>query len=168
MGAERQLSRGGAVAMGVAFIACGVPPVLIGLGILHPAGELPPAWVPIAAGLLFVFAGIAIVLDYAIADGIAPDGDFPAGTPLAIRAANLVLGLAIVGLMTSLFGWVAFGSGPREFSTTISLPFWYSHGRSSELTGRIAFGIATVLFALMFVACGISGVRQLVRAARPR
>src|SRR5581483_8197814 len=122
-----------------------------------------PLWVAFAAGLMFVCAGLAIIVDYAIAGGVGPDGDLVAGTPFAIRVANVVFGLAIVGLMTAVFGWVAFGAGPREFSTTIELPFWFSHGRSSELPGRIAFGIGTVLMALMFVACGIVGVRRLLR-----
>jgi hypothetical protein len=166
MAGEQQLSRGGAVAMGIVFIAAGVMPILIGLGVVHPDGNTTPVWVAFAAGLLFVCAGLAIVVDYAIAGGVGPDGDLVAGTPFAIRVANFVLGLAIIGLMTAVFGWVAFGSGPRQFSTTIVLPFWYSHGESSELSGRIAFGLATILMVMMFVACGIIGVRRLAQAGR--
>jgi hypothetical protein len=89
-----------------------------------------------------------------------------AGTPFAIRVASLVLGLAIVGLMGALFGWVAFGPGPREFSTTVSIPFLAGRWGSSALSGRIAFGIGAVLLALMFVACGVSGVTRLFRTHR--
>jgi hypothetical protein len=168
MAGEQQLSRGGAMAMGLVFLAAGIMPLLIGAGVVHPAesGSPPPAWVAFAAGLLFVCAGVTIFVDYGIAGGVGPDGDLVPGTPFAVRAANLVLGLFIVGLMTALFGWVAFGSGPRQFSSTITLPFWQSHGRSGELSGRIAFGIVTVLMALMFVACGIVGLRRLNRARK--
>jgi len=163
MAGEQQLSRGGAVAMGIVFIAAGAVPILIGLGVVHPDVGTTPLWVAFAVGLMFVCAGLAIIVDYAIAGGVGPDGDLLAGTPFAIRVANFVFGLAIIGLMTAVFGWVAFGSGPRAFSTTVVLPFWYSNGQSSELSGRIAFGIGTILMALMFVACGIVGVRQLQR-----
>jgi len=129
MAGEQQLSRGGAVAIGIVFIAAGVMPILIGAGVVHPDGNTTPPWVAFAVGLLFVSAGLAIIVDYAIAGGVGPDGDLVPGTPFAIRVANLVFGLAIVGLMTAVFGWVAFGSGPRAFSTTIVLPFWYSNGQ---------------------------------------
>jgi hypothetical protein len=162
MAGEQQLSRGGAVAMGLVFMAAGVMPLLIAFGVVHPVRDpTTPMWVVFAAGLMFVCAGLAIIVDYAVAGGVGPDGDLVEGTPFAIRVANFVFGLAIVGLMTSVFGWVAFGSGPRAFSTTIVLPFWYSNGESSELSGRIAFGVATVLMAAMFVALGVIGVRRL-------
>jgi hypothetical protein len=167
MGSESQLSRGGAVAMGVACIACGVMPILIGLGVVHASGEPSPAWVAIAAGLMFVCGGLAVILDYAIAGGVGPDGDLPPGTPFVIRVGNYALGLAIVGGLTSICGWVAFGSGPRAFSSTLSLPFLLpQRWQSSELSGRAVFGLATVLMAMMFVGCGIYGARRLVRQAR--
>jgi hypothetical protein len=111
--------------MGIVFVLAGSPPILIGAGVITPIGADPtlPPWVPICAGLMFVVAGLTIVLDFAIAGGVGPDGDLRLGTPFAIRVANFLCGMTIVGLMTSVFGWVAFGSGPRRFSTTLSLPF---------------------------------------------
>ena len=152
--------------MGGLCIACGIMPILVGFGVVQPAGTKTAAWVLIATGFVFVCGGLAIILDYALADGVAADGDLPPGTPLIIRGANLVLGLVIVGLMTAISGWIAFGAGPREFSTTLSLPFLPSRWQSGELPGRIAFGCSTVLLALMFVACGLSGVRRLLRVWR--
>lgn len=157
--------------MGTLFVACGVVPLLIGVGVLTPApsADTPPGWVPAAVGAMFILAGIAIVLDYGIARGLEPDGDFPPGTPLPIRAGNLLLGLAIVGLMTSVFAWVAFGSGPRSFSSTMAVPFMaVRNPRAGEMSGRIAFGVAAGLMALMFVACGVIGIRRFMRAWRGR
>jgi hypothetical protein len=163
MGNPRQLTPRGAIIMGIVFIVAGLWPIAVGLGIPKIENGPQAAWVAIAAGAIFVLGGLAVILDYGIAGGVGPDGDLVAGTPFAIRALNLVLGLAIVGLMAAVFGWVAFGPGPRQFSTTIALPFYTSHSHSGELTGRIAFGFSTVLLALMFVACGITGVRRLMR-----
>lgn len=163
MASRTQLSPGGAVAIGVLFIACGIPPILIGVGAIAPASTDAPGWVASAAGLMFACAGAAVIVDYGIGGGLGPDGDFKPGTPLSIRVANLALGLAIVGLMAAVFGWVAFGPGPRRFTSTITLPFMPLRWRSGEWTGRAAFGAFSLLLVLMFVAGGISGVRRLRR-----
>jgi hypothetical protein len=167
---NRQLTPRGAVLVGSACLVCGIFPILFGLGIVTPppgADPPPPGWVGLAAGLMFVLAGLAVILDYGIGGGVGPDGDLKPGTPLSIRGANLLLGLGIVGLMTAVAGWVAFGPGPRTFSSTIALPFYGSHNRDAgEMTGRFVFGMGTVLLALMFVACGVSGVRRFIRAWR--
>lgn len=154
--------------MGLIFVLAGLPAVLIGLGVITPANVDPetPRWVALGAGLLFALAGLALILDYAIAGGVGPDGDLRQGAPFAIRVANLVIGMAIVGLMTAIFGWVAFGSGPRRFSTTMTLPFMTQHWMSGEMSGRVAFGIATVLMAAMFVFCTVVGIERLRRAKR--
>jgi hypothetical protein len=164
-----QLSRRGAVVMGLLFIVCGVPAILIALGVVPASNPDPetPAWVGASTGLLFVVAGLTIILDFAIAGGVGPDGDFVAGTPFAIRLGNFLLGMSIVGLMTAVFGWVAFGPGTRHFSSTISVPFLAVSHRSGEMSGRIAFGVATALMAAMFVGCGVVGVERLWRARRP-
>jgi hypothetical protein len=81
-----------------------------------------------------------------------------------VRLANFVLGMTVVGLLTSVFGWVAFGSGPRRFTSTLWLPFMTRHWVSGEMSGRIVFGAFTVLMVFMFVACTIVGVQRLLRA----
>jgi hypothetical protein len=155
----------------VVFVLVGLIPILVGLGVFPPPSppQAPP-WVIVCTGLTFVLAGLAVVVDYGIAaamgDALGPDGDFPAGTPFAIRLANYVLGLGIVGSMVSIFGWVAFGRGERHFSTTIAVPFVAWHSASGEMSGRIAFGAATVLLGVMFVVCGVVGVQRLMRARR--
>jgi hypothetical protein len=169
MSSPQQLTPRGALLMGALFIASGVFPILIGFGVVTPAPRAtppPPAWVAIAVGLMFVFAGLALILDFAIANGVGADGDLAPGTPLLVRGANFTLGAAIVALMTAVTGWIAFGPGPRQFSTSFTLPFVSRQWQSGDLGGRIAFGFATVLLAVMFVACGTAGFRRLVRAWR--
>jgi hypothetical protein len=166
-----KLSPGAAWAIGAAFAIAGAAPVLIAAGAFGLANSSDtPSWVLFATGLLFILAGLCIVLDYGIAadlgDTIGQDGDFPSDTPFMIRLVNYVLGMGIVGSMMSIFGWIAFGSGPRSFTTTISLPFVAVSQRGSEMPGRIAFGFVTVILAVMFVACGVVGVKRLMRARR--
>jgi hypothetical protein len=111
---------------------------------------------------MFVAAGLAIVLDYAIAGGMGPDGDLRPGTPTAIRAANLALGLTVLGMMATVFGWVGFAAGPRQFSTTISLPFLPTMARwGDDAFGRVIFGGGAVLMGVMWTAWAIFGVRRL-------
>ena len=158
--------------MGVTFIAAGIVPILFGLGVMTPPptpsdGPPTPGWVGIAAGLMFVLAGLDVILDYAIADGVGPDNDLKPGTPLTIRGLNLLFGMSIVGLLTAISAWVAFGAGPRSFSSTIVLPFMWRHNpHASEMSGRMVFGFGTVLTALMFVLCGVVGLRRFIRAWR--
>ena len=121
-----QLSPRGATAMGCLFVVCGVIPILMGLGIITPdpsTGPPPPPWVPVACGLLFVIAGLAIIVDFGIAGGVSPEGDFKPGTSMVVRTASLLLALTIVGLFTTISGWVALGSGPGAFTSTLSIPF---------------------------------------------
>jgi hypothetical protein len=165
---DNQLSPGGAFVMGSLFIACGIPAILIGLGVIAPAASDAPGWVATALGLMFSCAGAAIIVDYGIGGGLGPAGDFKPGTPLSIRVANLALGLAIVGLMASVFGWVAFGPGPRQFTSTLTLPFMPLRWRSGEWTGRAAFGAFSILLVVMFIACGVSGVQRLRRGLTNR
>lgn len=156
--------------MGALCALCGLPPVLIATGVWVPpqaaSPDNAPSWVIMCAGLAFITAGVAIVLDYGIAGvTMKPDGDFADGTPMWIRVGNLVLGGVIVAAMTAMFGWVAFGSGPRHFSSSLYLPFLPAPlvRRTSELSGRIAFGGATVLMGIMFVACTSVGIQRLRR-----
>jgi hypothetical protein len=161
---SNQLSRRGAFIFGLLFIACGMMPILMSTGILRStATPGTPLWVGFCAGLLFVFGGVAIVVDYGVADGVGPDGDFKPGTPFMIRVANYVLGLLIMGLPIAVFGWVAFGPGPRAFSSSLALPFISKRWVSSELSGRLAFGAGTLVMVFMFIACGVVGLRRLRR-----
>ena len=153
--------------MGIAFIAFGIFPILIGMGVVTPGqpGVPPPAWVPVCAGLLFVAAGAAIIVDFAFAR-TGPDGQLAPDTPLPVRAASLAVALTTVAMLAAVFGWVAFGSGPRQFTSTLAMPFGTTQRQSGALSGRIVFGIATIAILAVFGAGGAVGIRRLWREYR--
>ena len=157
-----QLTPRGAIIMGVLCIAAGLFPLLVAVGILH--GRLAPgvpSWVGVAAGSMFILAGLAIINGYAVGGGAQPNGDLSSGAPFVVRVVQYLLGVAIVGLMFAVFAWVSFGPGERHFSSSMSIPGFSSTGRSSERSGRIAFGIATVLMGLFFAFATLSGAKRL-------
>jgi hypothetical protein len=158
--------------VGLLCALAGMGPILIGLGVLRPAEadpDMAPPWVLICAGLMFVAAGLAIAVGYGLGGGIAPDGDLPAGAPLAIRSVSLALALAILGLMTTVFGWIAFAPGPRHFTTTVSLPFLpaaVTRWAGDDTFGRVIFGGATALMVAMWIVGAVVGVARLQRARK--
>lgn len=156
-----QLSPRGSVLTGIFFIGCGLAPILMAIGVIPVTAAAPvPRWVPICGGLVFVAAGLVVIVDFGIGR-VGPDGQLAPETPLAVQAASLFFTLAIVGLMAAVAGWISFGSGPRDFTSTISLPFLARRGIGGETSGRIAFGFSTVLLIVVFVAAGNAGVRRL-------
>ncbi|HSU94145.1 MAG TPA: hypothetical protein VLI43_10585 [Gemmatimonadaceae bacterium] len=161
------LSPRGAVVFGIIAMLCGVYPVLAGLGVVHvhPAPGAQP-WVAVAAGSAFILAGLAIINGYAIGGASQADGSLPDSAPLFVRVTQYVLGIGILGLMFALFAWVAFGPGERQFSSSISLPFWSGSDHSSERSGRIAFGIGAGFMGLFLVVSVVSGARRLWRGGR--
>ena len=166
MADRTQLSPGGAVVIGLLFAACGLFPILLGLGVLpaHADPGVPP-WLVIAAGMLFVQAGALLIVSYAIARVDAVGND-PPGTPLGVRVAQYLLGLSLTGTMLAMFAWIAFGRGERHFSYGIAIPFFWARSGGGALPGRIAFGIAAVLIAVLFAAGGVAGAKQLRRSRR--
>jgi hypothetical protein len=164
---SNQLTPRGAIIMGVFFMISGTFPVLIALGILHgrPAPGVP-SWVGVAAGSMFILAGLAIINGYAVGGGAQPNGDLSASAPFPVRVVQYLLGVAIVGLMFAVFAWVSFGPGERHFSSSMSIPGFSSSGHSSERSGRFAFGIATILIGLFFAVATVSGAKRLWRNSR--
>jgi hypothetical protein len=156
-----------AIFYGIVFMLCGTYPVLLGLGVFHghPAPDVQP-WVVIASGSMFILAGLAIINGYAIAGGLGADGNLPDSAPLFVKVTQYVLGLAIVGLMFAVFAWISFGPGERHFSSSVSIPGLSRSGHGSERSGRIAFGIGTVLMGLFLVLAAVSGAKRLWRDLR--
>ena len=160
----KQLSPRSAIAVGILFMFCGAIPVLAGLGLVraHPAPGVQP-WVIIAAGSVFILAGLAVINGYAVAGGSPADGSLPADAPFIARLIQYILGLAIVGLLFAVFAWVSFGPGERHFSSSISIPGLSTSGQSSERAGRIAFGLGDGMFGFFFVLFAVSGAKRLWR-----
>jgi hypothetical protein len=159
-----QLSPRGAIIVGILFVLCGTYPVLAGIGVVHgrPAPGVQP-WVVVAAGSIFILAGLAVINGYAVAGGSQANGDLAANAPFIAKVTQYLLGSAMVGLMFAVFAWVSFGSGERHFSSSISIPGLSASGQSSERSGRIVFGIATVCIGLFFAFAVVDGAKRLWR-----
>lgn len=157
----------GAIVFGLISILAGAYPLLVGLGVVHvrPTPGTQP-WVGVAIGGMFVLAGLAIINGYAVAGASPTDGNLPDSAPLFTRVVQYVLGLSIVGLMFAVFAWVAFGSGERHFSSSISIPGLTLFSVSSERAGRIAFGIAAGFIGLFFVLGLVIGAKSIWRGIR--
>jgi hypothetical protein len=158
---RNQLSPGGAIVIGVFFGAMGTFIVLLALGTFgdpHLSDGTPP-WVGVAAGMAFLLGGLAIIVGYGVAGGVAPDGDLPAGTPFFVRLVQYALGLGITTILASIASWVAFGSGSRHFSG--SGPF--ISGAVNEPLGRTVFGIGAVLIWAIMAAMLVLGIKRLRR-----
>ena len=155
--------------MGLLFMVCGIVPVLGGLGMIdaRPAPDVAP-WVVVAAGAMFVLAGLAIINGYALWGDPAPDGDLAADAPFAAKLIQYLLGTSIVGLMFAVFAWIAFGPGQRRFATSMSLGGAATSAQSSAHTGRIVFGVGAVLIGAFFVMATVSGAKRLIRTAATR
>ncbi len=148
--ANAPMSRRNAVLMGLASIAAGLYPLAIGLGFASPqsGSVLAPLWVVAVAGACFVFIGTALAV---------PQDD--------VRLRGLLLGLMVTALAI-VFDWVAFGPGERQFSGGIAFAGSSMHAPSSEMSGRVAFGIAAVLLDAFAVFGWYRWLRDL--AARGR
>ena len=150
------------MALGTAVSGMGILIVLLAIGII-PGAEASleaPRWVVAAAGLAFGLAGAAMIVGYAVAGGVGPDGDLPTGTPRGVRVTQYLLGLGIIGALASVGTWIAFGPGPRAF--TVTLPF-VGRGPGDETVGRAVFGIGAVLTWLFLVVFAVVSVRRIRR-----
>jgi len=163
---DRMQSRGltprGGFVIGSIFVASGLIPILAGLGVI-PMRMSPgiQPWVVVAAGSMFAMAGLSMINAYGLGGGIEQDGDLAASVPYALRVAQYLLGLAILGLMFTVFAWVAVGSGERHFSSWMTFAGHRSRSPSSALSGRIAFGACAAFLGLFFVLSAIAGARRL-------
>jgi hypothetical protein len=127
--------------------AAGLPVLAVGLGLLSPAPDSvhAPRWVLVAASLVFLAGGGAV-----IAQSFGPRG------AAAGRAAAGVVVLAL-GLVLH---WIAFGAGPRQFSGGLSLGPVATATAPGERNGRAAFGIFAVGLDLLALAVAVRAWRR--------
>lgn len=159
MADRTQLSPGGAIVIGVFFGVMGTIVILIARGAFGPGhlSDGTPPWVGIAAGALFVLGGLALIVGYGVAGGVAANGDLPPGTSRGVRFVQTALGLGIIALLASIASWIAFGAGSRHFRG--SGPF--ISGPVNEMLGRAMFGIGAVLMWLFMAVILIVAVNRL-------
>jgi hypothetical protein len=158
MSAGRSLSRNASILVGVACAVAGIAIVLASV-FADSKGFHAPRWVVASAGGAFVFFGGWTAALYAM--GYDPQRSEQTLPPAAIQLVVLIPGLV---LFAAPFHWVAFGPGPRQFSTSFGLPFFAVHQTGGSAGGRIAFGLAALLVDALLVACVARLVRQMLRA----
>src|SRR6516164_2862322 len=121
MSADRPLSRKASILVGIACAAVGIAIILVSL-FANSRGFQAPRWVVASAGGAFLFLGGWLAALYATGyDPQRPEQTLPSP---AVQLAVFVPGMLF---LAAPFHWVAFGPGPRQFSTTVSIPFLAVH-----------------------------------------
>ncbi|HEY6928253.1 MAG TPA: hypothetical protein VJA66_01130 [Thermoanaerobaculia bacterium] len=167
MSADRPLSRKASILVGIICAGAGIAIVLVSI-FADSKGFRAPRWVVASAGGAFLFFGGWTAALYAM--GYDPRRSEETLPSPAVQLAVLIPGLA---LFAAPFHWVAFGPGPRQFSTSWSLPPFTVGGSSGSTTGRIAFGVGALVVDALLVASVVRLVRQMlrgraIRASSPR
>jgi hypothetical protein len=127
-----------AVFMALAFFGAGAAILGLAAGVVGtlPAAPEAPRWVIGCAGLMFLAGGFV-----------------PLGLVLGFPAwLNQFVGLIVTAALATVFNWIAFLPGERHFVGGGSL--WGLHlwsGSSSQIGGRIAFGIAAILLDALLI-----------------
>src|SRR5262249_37292515 len=101
---------------------------------LQPDSAQAPAWVIALCGVCFACAGGSITFG-AMTGAVAPDGALSNAAPKPLRAVFYFLALAVLASLALVGSWVAFGDGPRTFTTS----FGGAETQGDDLTGRVVF-----------------------------
>lgn len=133
---------------GAIFIITGGFIATLGAGWIpvDPSSVHAPGWVIVLAGLVFALGGVMCYTQ-----NLGED-------------TNNALVLVLMIAFASVFSWVAFGPGEREFSGGGSAGGIGVTGRVGEGAGRIAFGFGSVLMWAIVLAIATRLLRRL-RAA---
>lgn len=131
------------MAFGGLFFLVGAFIVMIAANII-PVDESSfnaPRWVIGAAGLVFMLAGTMVALQSAF----RPNPE----QSLLYLWLTLFLGTFFMIVFSSLFIWVGFGPGEREFSSSSSFGPVTTSGAGNASFGRLIFGGSGILMLLM-------------------
>jgi len=145
----------GSMVFGGIFFLAGSFVVLIAADIIHadPSSFNAPRWVVGAAGGVFMIAGIMVALQ----GSFGPEG---MQTKLYLWL-QFLFGMALMVLFSSVFLWVGFGPGEREFSTTTSLGPVSVSGSGNVSMGRIMFGGGGLLMLFFTIAMAVSQLKNI-------
>jgi hypothetical protein len=154
---ERSLSPRASIRVGVLIAAIGI--AIVAASVLAPAEKFQtPRWVIACVGGAFLFFGGWTAAIYAMGfDPARPEETLPSP---ALQLAVFIPGML---LFAAPFHWVAFGAGPRQFSSSLSIPFLTIRGASGAGTGRAIFGAFSILIDVFLVALIVKLVRQSAR-----
>ena len=129
------------IGLGLLSVGMGTVPFLTGLGLVASgtgASGASPRWVAVLAGLLFAFAGMAVILKALTGAGDLP-GSRPSGARRSLRFAYDLIILAMAGSLAAIASWVAFGEAGDIF------PDRTNFGASVADAGRTMFGFGAML-----------------------
>lgn len=148
---------------GAAAGAVGLYLMLVGLGLLPvpggPRNLHGPLWLVLLIGLVFVLAGIAMLIQLV---GQANAGELPADAPLWPRVLQYLTGLLMFGSFTMIGSGIAIGGDPHSFSGNL-LVF---DGATNATIARIAFGIGAIIIWLATIGFAVAGARKLLRRGK--
>jgi uncharacterized membrane protein HdeD (DUF308 family) len=147
------------IVAGVIAALVGLFIVLVSVDVIHadPESFHAPRWVVTFAGLTFVCAGLLL-----LSQNLFSPKEHRAPIVMWIQY------LLTTGMMTafsSIFLWVGFGPGEREFSTSASFLFFTVSGAGDELIGRILFGGAGLLVGAFTLYAAVRGVSNFLHDA---
>ncbi len=133
--------------------------MLIGAGALPLSGDQrslhAPLWVVLLAGLVFVLAGCAALMQ--TLGGANDGGELPPGSPRWLLTVQYLAGVALFASFALIGSWAALSDGPIKLSHGFSLPAI----TDNSTMGRIAFGIGAAMTWLCTLAYAVTGWRKL-------
>jgi len=135
-----------AIPFGLCFVVLGIIAMLSVFGVLKASVPTTQTYqvFGVFASAVFIAAGLGVAL-------------FGLGlNQIAAKSGGLAL---LLFLLT--FNWIAFGPGDRKFTTKTSSSFSVQTVRpSSELEGRIAFGVVALLMDSVLIYGLVKGRRN--------
>jgi len=156
-------SRNEMILIGVLATMAGLYFVLVGMGVLPipggPSRLHAPLWIIVCAGLIFLFAGSAVLMQ-----GIGKanaSGMLPPGTPFWLHVAQHLIVIGIFACFAMIGSWIAVFGEARQFSGSLSF-FGLALGFDKGVaTARIAFGIGALICWIGTIALAVSATRKL-------
>ncbi len=121
-----------------------------------PSSFNAPRWVVGGAGMVFMLAGAMAALQGAF-------GPNPEESKLYLWII-LMIGTAFMLIFSSIFLWVGFGPGEREFSSSTSIGIGTAvttTNSSNDTTGRLVFGGGGLISLLMTFAMAHSNWKKI-------
>lgn len=142
--------------MSLFFLGIGLFVMLISFDVIPtpPENFNAPRIVVAAAGLVFALAGMMIFIGGSFSEE-------EMNRPL-LAWVWFLLRLIVMVAFSSVFLWVGFGPGEREFQTTSSFGGVTTTGTGSSSFGRFLFGGAGVLFGAITLWVSFVQFRSLV------